>query len=43
VRLILAIVRDDDASKLADVLSEYGACATRLSSTGGFLRMGNTC
>jgi len=42
VKLSLAIVGDDDACRVADVLTEYGSYASRLSSTGGFLRMGNT-
>jgi uncharacterized protein YaaQ len=42
VKLILTIVRDDDANKVVDALTEHGFYITRLASTGGFLRMGNT-
>ena len=42
MKLILSIVRDDDASKVVDALTGHGFYVTRLSSTGGFLRAGNT-
>jgi uncharacterized protein YaaQ len=42
MKLIHVIVRDDDASKVADALVANGFYTTRLASTGGFLRMGNT-
>jgi uncharacterized protein YaaQ len=42
VKLTLTIVRDDDANKVVDALTEHGFYITRLASTGGFLRMGNT-
>jgi uncharacterized protein YaaQ len=42
VKLILAIVRDDDAGNVVDALVEHGFRVTRLASTGGFLRAGNT-
>ena len=42
MRLIIAIVQDPDAGVLMDVLAENGYTATKLSSTGGFLRQGNT-
>ena len=42
MKLILTVVRDDDASKVVDALTEHGFYVTRLSGTGGFLRTGNT-
>jgi len=42
MKLILTVVRDDDASKVVDALTGHGFYVTRLSSTGGFLRTGNT-
>ncbi|MDY7039559.1 MAG: cyclic-di-AMP receptor [Chloroflexota bacterium] len=42
MKLTLTIVRDDDANKVVEVLTEHGFYVTRLASTGGFLRMGNT-
>jgi len=42
VKLLLTIVRDDDATGVVDALTEHGFGVTRLTSTGGFLRMGNT-
>jgi len=42
MKLTLTIVRDDDADKAVDALVSNGFYVTRLSSTGGFLRKGNT-
>lgn len=42
MKLVLAIIHDDDANKLAGVLNENGFSVTKLASTGGFLRVGNT-
>jgi uncharacterized protein YaaQ len=42
VKLTLTIVRDDDTDKVIDALIAHGFYVTRLASTGGFLRMGNT-
>ncbi len=42
MKIILAIVQDEDAGALLDKLAEKGQRATRISSTGGFLRTGNT-
>lgn len=41
-KIILAIINNDDKKQLSDALVREGLCATRLSSTGGFLRAGNT-
>lgn len=42
MKLILAIVHDKDAHILADSLVQKKVQVTKLASTGGFLREGNT-
>ncbi|MBB6455223.1 uncharacterized protein YaaQ [Salirhabdus euzebyi] len=42
MKLILAVVQDKDANRLVDALAEQNFQSTKLSSTGGFLREGNT-
>jgi len=42
MKLIMAIIHDEDAFQIIDVLSEEGFKVTKLASTGGFLRTGNT-
>ncbi|MDR2940682.1 MAG: cyclic-di-AMP receptor [Clostridiales bacterium] len=42
MKLVLSIIHDEDAFLVMDVLSEKGFSATKLASTGGFLRAGNT-
>ena len=42
MKLVLTIVRDDDAREVVDALTQQGFYVTRLASTGGFLRLGNT-
>ena len=42
MKLILAIVNNDDAHALSQNLVEEGFFATKLATTGGFLRVGNT-
>jgi uncharacterized protein YaaQ len=41
VKLVVAIVHSEDAGALLDALRERGHRATRLSSSGGFLRQSN--
>ncbi len=41
-KLIITIVQNDDADSVVDALLESDFRATRLASTGGFLRRGNT-
>jgi uncharacterized protein YaaQ len=41
MKMILAIVQENDVRALLDKLVENGLRATRISSTGGFLRTGN--
>ena len=42
MKLILCVVRDDDADQVVHNLVDQGFYITRLASTGGFLRTGNT-
>lgn len=42
MKLIIAVVHDEDTHKLMDALSCQGFMATKLASTGGFLKAGNT-
>ncbi|GEK89049.1 cyclic-di-AMP receptor [Alkalibacterium putridalgicola] len=42
MKLVVAIVQNQDSKRLADEFVENGIRATKLSSTGGFLRAGNT-
>jgi len=42
MKLIVAIVHDDDTRDITDKLSKAGFSVTKLSSSGGFLKLGNT-
>ncbi len=42
MKLIIAVVQDQDVNKVLTALLEKGYSATKLASTGGFLRQGNT-
>jgi len=42
MKLIIAIVQDEDASRLVSNLMSEGFSVTKLATTGGFLRAGNT-
>ena len=42
MKLIIAIVQDEDASRLISNLMSEGYSVTKLATTGGFLRAGNT-
>ena len=42
MKLIIAIVQDEDASRLINSLMSDGYRVTKLDTTGGFLRSGNT-
>ncbi|WP_029479130.1 cyclic-di-AMP receptor [Deinococcus frigens] len=42
MKLVLAVIQDADATALVRVLSENAFEVTKLASTGGFLREGNT-
>ena len=42
MKLILAIVSNDDSSSVSSALTKANFQVTRLATTGGFLRAGNT-
>lgn len=42
MKLIMAVIEDEDAPRLMDALIENDFSATKLASTGGFLMRGNT-
>lgn len=42
MKLVIAIVQDDDASNVVGKLNKEGFRVTKLATTGGFLRSGNT-
>ncbi len=42
MKLVIAIVQDEDASRLVNQLMKNGFGVTKLATTGGFLRAGNT-
>lgn len=42
MKLVLAIVNNDDSARTSSALTEAGFAVTRLSTTGGFLMVGNT-
>ncbi|WP_062350048.1 cyclic-di-AMP receptor [Bacillus kwashiorkori] len=42
MKLIFAVVQDQDSNRLMNALVENNFRATKLASTGGFLKSGNT-
>ena len=42
MKLIIAIVQDEDAGRLVSALMDHGFGVTKLATTGGFLRAGNS-
>lgn len=42
MKLILAIVNNDDSARVSSALTESGFGVTRLTTSGGFLMVGNT-
>lgn len=42
MKLIVAVVQDKDSNRLTDALREEDFQTTKLSTTGGFLKEGNT-
>ncbi len=42
MKLVIAIAQDDDTANLVSKLTEEGFRVTKLASTGGFLKAGNT-
>ncbi len=42
MKLIIAVVQDKDSNRLSEALVDTNYRATKLASTGGFLKAGNT-
>ncbi|WP_372426817.1 cyclic-di-AMP receptor [Mammaliicoccus sciuri] len=42
MKMVIAIVQDQDSQNLSEALIEKNFRATKLATTGGFLRAGNT-
>ena len=42
MKLVMAIIQDEDAFHIMDHLGSRGFSVTKLATTGGFLRSGNT-
>ncbi|MEA4815362.1 MAG: cyclic-di-AMP receptor [Lachnospiraceae bacterium] len=42
MKLVMAIIHDDDAVNVMNSLGEAGFFVTKLATTGGFLKSGNT-
>jgi uncharacterized protein YaaQ len=42
MKLIIAIIKDEDSDQVSQALVEAGFRVTRIASTGGFLRRGST-
>ena len=42
MKLVVAVVQDQDSNRLSNALTKHNFRATKLASTGGFLRSGNT-
>lgn len=42
MKLLIAIIHDEDAMELLGTLTENGYGVTKLATTGGFLKAGNT-
>ena len=42
MKLIIAIVQDEDSQKFISEMMKAGFSITKLATTGGFLRIGNT-
>ena len=42
MKLVVSVVHSDDAGKLMEALTGIGYRATTISTTGGFLRQGNS-
>lgn len=41
MKLVVAIVQDEDSKRLNEAFTKQGVRATRLASSGGFMRAGN--
>ncbi|PLT27773.1 cyclic-di-AMP receptor [Peribacillus deserti] len=42
MKLIIAVIQDKDSNRLSNALVDHNFRATKLATTGGFLKSGNT-
>src|SRR5690554_5091032 len=42
MKMVIAVIQDKDSNRLSNALVKAGFRATKLASTGGFLKAGNT-
>lgn len=42
MKLVIAVIHDEDSHRLTEQINKAGFMATKLASTGGFLKTGNT-
>ena len=42
MKMIVAILKNEDTENVAQALVDLGYCVTRIASTGGFLRQGRS-
>jgi len=42
MKLVVAVIQDKDSNRLTDALADQNFKTTKLSTTGGFLKEGNT-
>lgn len=42
MKLVIAVIQDDYSDDLIDIVTEAGYGVTKLATTGGFLKSGNT-
>jgi len=42
MKMIVAILQDEDAESVTEAMMKSELCTTRISSTGGFLRQGSS-
>ena len=42
MKMLVAILQDEDTDIVTQALAEVGFCVTRIASTGGFLRQGKS-
>jgi uncharacterized protein YaaQ len=42
MKMIVAILKDEDTESVTEALVGLGLCVTRIASTGGFLRQGRS-
>jgi uncharacterized protein YaaQ len=42
MKMIVALMKDEDTDNVTQAMAEVGLCVTRIASTGGFLRQGQS-